>query len=264
MPKRRTNSTDYMSIGDLSKLMGTTVRTLQYYDKTGLLYPTTESEGGRRLYTHKDAVKLQKIQALKSLGFSLNEIKDKLHGLDTPTEVIDLLTKQGVLIQQKIIKLKEALAAIEALKTEVSQIQQVDFKKYADIIINLQMNNDYYWLIKHFDDELLDNVRHRFDKESASKFATKFNHLNEQILLLKEQTVAPSDKQAQILAADFWQLIIEFTGGDMSLIPKLMALEDTLKTDTAWQTKQKTISNYLQSAFEVYFQNNEIKPFKEG
>ncbi len=33
--------------------MGITVRTLQYYDKEGLLSPSTESEGGRRLHTDK-------------------------------------------------------------------------------------------------------------------------------------------------------------------------------------------------------------------
>ena len=32
-------------------------------------------------------------------------------------------------------------------------MQTVDFKKYADIIVNLQMKNEFYWLIKHFDDK---------------------------------------------------------------------------------------------------------------
>ena len=40
----------YMSVGELAKKMHTTVRTLQYYDKEKLLCPSSQSEGGRRLY----------------------------------------------------------------------------------------------------------------------------------------------------------------------------------------------------------------------
>lgn len=69
--------------------MGTTVRTLQYYDREGLLSPSSESEGGRRLYTYKDMIRLHQIQALKSLGFSLGDIKNRLISLDTPEEVAE-------------------------------------------------------------------------------------------------------------------------------------------------------------------------------
>lgn len=49
--------------------MGVTIRTLQYCDKEGLLSPSEESEGDRRLYTDKDLVMLHQILSLKSLGF---------------------------------------------------------------------------------------------------------------------------------------------------------------------------------------------------
>ena len=49
-------------------------------------------------------------------------------------------------------------------------MQSVDFKKYADIIVNLKMKNDYYWLIKHFDDQTLDHIRSHFDKDSGKAF----------------------------------------------------------------------------------------------
>ena len=54
--------------------MKVTVLTLQYYDKEGCS-PSAESEGGRRLYTDKDLVLLHQILSLKSLGFSLKDIK---------------------------------------------------------------------------------------------------------------------------------------------------------------------------------------------
>ena len=49
MEKYRAIPNGYMTVGELAKRMGTTVRTLQYYDKENLLKPSAESEGGRRL-----------------------------------------------------------------------------------------------------------------------------------------------------------------------------------------------------------------------
>lgn len=45
MSKNRAIPKGYMTVGELAKKMGTTVRTLQYYDKEGLLSPSSESEG---------------------------------------------------------------------------------------------------------------------------------------------------------------------------------------------------------------------------
>ena len=59
--------------------------------------------------------------------------------LETPYEVANVLTEQADDIRKKIEQLKTSLSAIEQLKTEVLQMQTVNFKKYADIIVNLQM-----------------------------------------------------------------------------------------------------------------------------
>ena len=52
---------EFLTVGELARLMGTTVRTLQYYDREGILKPSSFSEGGRRLYSAKDVVKLHQI-----------------------------------------------------------------------------------------------------------------------------------------------------------------------------------------------------------
>ena len=148
MTKYRAIPEGFMTVGQLAKKMGVTIRTLQYYDKEGVLSPSAESEGGRRLYTDKDLVLLHQILSLKSLGFSLKDIKGRLISLKTPDDVANALTEQADTIRKNIEQLKDSLVAIEQLKAEVLQIQTVNFKKYADIIVNLQMKNDSYSLIK--------------------------------------------------------------------------------------------------------------------
>ena len=142
MERYRAIPSGYMTVGEAAKKMGVTVRTLQYYDREGVLCPSSVSEGGRRLYSDKDIVELHRILSLKSLGFSLEEIKNRLPAIDTPEEVAAALTGQARTIQQRIDVLTRSLRDIDALKAEVLQMRSVDFKKYADIIVNLQMKND--------------------------------------------------------------------------------------------------------------------------
>ena len=211
-------------------------RQLQYYDREGLLSPTAESGGGRRLYTDKDMIQLHQILSLKSLGFSLDDIKNRLAPLDTPADVADALAAQAAAVREKIAVLTESLTAIETLRAEVLQMQTVDFKKYADIIVNLQMKNEFYWLIKHFDERTLDHIRSRFDKESGRAMLETFNRL-----------------QGQALAAAFWQMVTEFTGGDMEILAKLMEMGSFDGADAAWRQRQAAASAYIEPALDAYF-----------
>ena len=53
------------------------MRTLDYYDEIGLMKPSSKTEGGHRLYSEgMDVLRLERILALKYMGFSLEQIKD--------------------------------------------------------------------------------------------------------------------------------------------------------------------------------------------
>lgn len=239
-----------MGVGEVAKKMGITVRTLQYYDKEGLLSPSFQSEGGRRLYTDKDLVTLHRILSLKYIGFSLDDIKNRLVALDTPAQVADALKEQAEAVREKIKSLTQALDAIEALKGEVLQMQSVDFKKYADIIVNLQMKNEFYWAIKHFDDTTLDHIRSRFNMDSGLEMMERFNRLNVRTSDLYKAGVLPESEQGTALAKEWWDMVTEFTQGDMSLLPKLMEFaEKKDEQGNDWLLAQA----FLEKAMEAYF-----------
>ena len=262
MAKHRAISKDYMTVGEVAKKIGVTVRTLQYYDKEGLLSPSAESEGGRRLYTDKDLVILHQIISLKSLGFSLDDIKHRLISLETPTDVANALTEQADSIREKIEQLTASLAAIEQLKAEVLQMQTVNFKKYADIIVNLQMKNGSYYLIKRFDDDTLDHIRNRFDKESGLNFMDRFNRLSDEITELQKASVSPESEKCQRIVKEYWGLITEFTNGDMSMLPKLMEVGNIDTATNAWEERQKIVNDYLEPALQIYFLKLGENPFE--
>ena len=115
--------------------------------------------------------------------------------MKTPDDVANALTEQADILRKNIEQLKDSLVAIEQLKAEVLQIQTVNFKKYADIIVNLQMKNDSYSLIKRFDDDTLDQIRSRFDKKSGLDFMDRLNRLSDQIVELQKEDVPAESEQ---------------------------------------------------------------------
>lgn len=263
MQKYRAIPQGYMTVGELAKKMGTTVRTLQYYDKEGLLSPSAESEGGRRLYTDKDMVRLHQILSLKYLGFSLDDIKNRLIFLDTPADVANILTEQAEAVKKQLEALSDTLSAIETLKEEVLQMQSVDFKKYADIIANLQIKNGSYWLIKYFDDKTLEHCRSRFDKDSAKELVDTYTRLSNEAASLKKDGILPDSDKGQGFAKEFWSMIVDFTGGDMSLLPQLMEAGN-IDNPLPDGKQQQLANDFIGAALEKYFAELGRNPFEEG
>ena len=87
-----------MTVHEVSKLAGVSIRTLQYYDKIGLLHPTGYTDAGYRLYDDTDLERLQHILLFRELEFPLKEIKailnspdfDKSKALDQQIEMLKL------------------------------------------------------------------------------------------------------------------------------------------------------------------------------
>ena len=247
---------DYLTIGELAQKMDVTVRTLQYYDREGLLKPAAISKGGRRLYSTKDIVKLHQILSFKYLGFSLVEIKTKLFNLDTPQEVAAILNQQKSVIQEQIANLSEALEATIALSREVQEMNTVDFKKYAEIIELLRLGNKEYWVWKHFDNTITDHIKERFgdDPEAGLRIFSTYQEVLDKLYVLKKQGVSPDSPECFMIAKQWWEMILEFTGGNLELLPELQKFND--KKDD-WNNdlavKQKEVDNYLTAALEYYF-----------
>lgn len=82
-----------LTVKDVSKLTGVSIRTLQYYDNIGLLNPAQHTEAGYRLYDHMSLERLQQIMLFRELKFSLKEIQAIL---DNPNFDKDLALEQQI------------------------------------------------------------------------------------------------------------------------------------------------------------------------
>lgn len=247
---------NYLTIGELAQKMDVTVRTLQYYDRRGLLKPTAISKGGRRLYSTKDVIKLHQILSFKYLGFSLTEIKTKLLNLDTPQEVAKILQQQKIVIQEQITCLSKALNATTLLYQEVQDMNVVDYKKYAEIIELLKLDNKEYWVWKHFDDTVTNHIKNRFsdDHEAGLRIFKTYKKLLKEAYVLNKKEEDPSSEKSLALAKCWWDMILEFTGGDMALLPELEKFNNTKKN---WNNElammQREVDDYMEAILSCYF-----------
>ena len=86
------------TVNEVSKLAGVSIRTLQYYDKIGLLRPTEYTEAGYRLYDDTALERLHRILLFRELEFPLKDIKeivsrsdfDKKKALDQQIKLLEL------------------------------------------------------------------------------------------------------------------------------------------------------------------------------
>ena len=72
---------EVMTSGEIARKAGVSQKALRIYDEKGLLRPVGYSEGNYKLYDKSSLMILEKIIALKHVGFSLEEIKSNLEEL---------------------------------------------------------------------------------------------------------------------------------------------------------------------------------------
>ena len=75
-----------IKIGELAKRTGTTVETIRYYEKVGLLPEPSRSDGNYRLYGEAHIERLQFILHCRTLDMTLDEVRVLLQYWDEPDQ----------------------------------------------------------------------------------------------------------------------------------------------------------------------------------
>jgi DNA-binding transcriptional MerR regulator len=250
----------YMTVGQMAKKMDVTVRTLQYYDKEGVLKPSAGSEGGRRLYTYKDMVRYYQIAAMKYLGFSLAEIRDKLPTIDTPEQVYELLTHQEQELKNQMQTMAKTLESIAILKQEVILMKEVDWEKYAIITGSIFLKNDSFWLLKHMDTDTFAMMQNIFPEPAdAQGINDKQNEMMERAGELQRLGHAPDSEIVQAFAADFWNYVMDVTKGNPELLQKMMEMGASID-ETEWQEQLAFDKDFLSDALSTYLAKTGVLP----
>ncbi len=119
--------------GEIAKLCGVSVRTVQYYDDRGILIPSELSEGGRRLYTEDDLKRMHIICFLREAGLPINSIS-ALFAEEKPESIISiLLEQQEQVLREELLERQAKLDLIEGIKREVKELETFSVESIGDI-----------------------------------------------------------------------------------------------------------------------------------
>ncbi len=126
-------SAQSLRIGDVARLVGTTPRTIRYYEEIGLLPHVPARPSGRhRLYTHSEVERLREVMRLKHLlGVSLEELKTLLAAEEARAEVRAQLRRadvdaerRGELLQEALGHIDRQLELVRHRSRELSKLEQ--------------------------------------------------------------------------------------------------------------------------------------------
>lgn len=108
------------SIGEMSKLHNISVQTLRHYDKIGLLKPSYINEKtGYRYYSAKHFVILDLIKQCKAMGLPLDEIKELIENYTSFDSILNIISKQKDMIDNKIKELSAVKNNISFLENRI-------------------------------------------------------------------------------------------------------------------------------------------------
>ncbi len=120
-----------LSIGEVAKRSGITVRALRHYENIGLLKPQ-RTEARQRAYAYRDITRLQHVQMLKRTGLTLNQIKSLVQHSDWKAE--DVLKIQRQMAADELEKAKTRLGLLDEALACVAAGEPADLSTLCHII----------------------------------------------------------------------------------------------------------------------------------
>lgn len=253
------NKEKLYSIGELAKLSGTTIRTIQYYDKIHLLVAKRDKNSKLRYYTQSDLLTLQQILFYKKIGFTLKDIKRHLVNVNHVDEMKHLLKQQSDILFQKEMEIKTNIAIIEAMISTIETSSNIDLEPMIEMALgfNKQTILDYTTIDFNFDQKQMARFEEKFtDFNEVVDFYWQWKKLTLEAVFHKvNHTAAKSERGYQF--GKKWELFVNYaTDHD----PELMAVyEKGLEHSGEWPEEDLFLhqfcDDFIQEAHRYYMEN---------
>ena len=248
----------FYTVGEIAQTSGVTIRTLQFYDKCGLLSPSQYTEGGRRLYGWSDLMRLQQILFLKSFGFSLDEIRERIKN-ESSKAFGSVLEQQRDVLNGQIKNMQEAVGLLEKVIVEIKAHGEVGTEQLVAIIEMMRNGSPYTFIMRYFDNEQLKKLIevNRPDVSSAV-VVPDWQKAFEKVISLHKAGVDPKSGEGQEFAAYWWSMVMKSTAGDPELLKTMMEMG---KDVDSWPGEaadfKEAIKVFLAEALSEYFRKNQ-------
>jgi DNA-binding transcriptional MerR regulator len=156
-------------IGEFSRLSRVSVRRLRHYDQLGLFKPShTDSFTSYRYYSADQLPRLNRIIALRDLGFSLEQIAGMLDEELPSEQLLGMLKLKWAELEQQM---QVEQMRLERLKARIHQMNDQDHPKPYDIVV--RETGSQLMAIMH--EVVADDDRIQFMFEELERYAARFH-----------------------------------------------------------------------------------------
>lgn len=229
------------SIGEVAKLSGVTVRTLQYYDNIGLL-PIDKDASGRRYYSSGDLAKLQQVLFYRSLGLPLKEIRELVVEAVTPEQITAVLTKQREMFLYKLNEVQSYISVIDAILAGLGSGGAVQSDKLIQLITRLNRNAVLEYRNVNYNKETKELLMGQYaDSESALAIYWQWKAIILECVSLILGGVEPRSEAGKQFAQKWLAMIERATQGRSEL---LEAHKESYDNRTQWPEEDRRLMEF--------------------
>ena len=225
-----------LTVGELARRSGLTIRALHHYDSIGLLKPSLRSAAGYRLYDRANVERLHRIQALRQFGLSLADIGKALSGPQMP--LVEVIDKQIAQLGRELAQATRLRDRLQLLRTQISSGQSPDL---ADWLGTLEMMTMFE---KYFSPEELQQLPlHADPAVNARQIA-----LITEIQAAMDRGVQPGEAEADALALSWMAMIDDITGSNPEFLLRLRAINDQEKDARQHSGITEALERFVESS----------------
>lgn len=249
------------SIGEIAKLTGVTIRTLQYYDNIGLVPLEKEKTNGRRYYRKSDLTRLQQVLFYKSMGLPIKEIKKLLVEAVTREELTSVLQKQRDIFYHKLNDIKSNISFIEASLASLEENKSFPLENLVQLIISLNKDTIFEYKNIQYEKNIQKTfMKHYDDNETILEVYWDWKSLILEAVSYILNGVEPESEQGQVFAKKWIEMIMRITKGNEKL---LQAHKTSYKNREQWPEEDRRLmefaDGFIDKATKVYLSSSREK-----
>jgi DNA-binding transcriptional MerR regulator len=230
------------SVGELADISGATIRTIQYYDKIGLLVAKRNDYNNLRHYTESDLVKLQQILFYKKLGMSLKEIKNYCLNYESQSDLIRILKRQNEMLLKNEMEIKTNMAVIEAILSTMEDGKPYNLEAMMKLTLNLNKAAILEYSNVEFDPEIKAAFNKKYqDYDEVLEIYWKWKRLLLEAFSLKKNQINPESESGYQFGKK-WNSFVRYATDDNQEIHE--AFSKSLNQSEFWPEEDKYLMDY--------------------
>jgi DNA-binding transcriptional MerR regulator len=209
-----------LKVGQLAKQICLSVRTLHHYDEIGLLSPSVRTSAGHRLYNTKDIALLHRIQALKQLGLSLQQIAELIQENSQPLP--DIIAQQIAILDREMAQAAQLKSKLVRLQDNLQEGHEPDMASWLDTLALMNVYEKYLTAdeIEELNSHAL-AVKHEIEHE--------WPEMVKKLQAMMDQKTPPDDREAKVFVTLWTEMLERLVGHNPHLLLKINAMSNELE-----------------------------------